>query len=42
MQKCLIFLSQETTFKSYVKLVENNNLINELIIKWQVFDPTLH
>ena len=28
--------------KSYVNLAENNNLTNELIIKWRVFEPTLH
>ena len=28
--------------KSYVNLAENNNLIKELIIKWQVFETTLH
>ena len=28
--------------KSYVNLAENNNFIYELIIKWLVFEPTLH
>ena len=28
--------------QSYVNLSENNNLINGLIIKWRVFEPTLY
>ena len=42
MQKCLDCLQPRDDFKSYVNLVENNNLINNLIIKWRVFEPTLH
>ena len=29
-------------FQSYVNLVENINLINESIMKWRIFEPTLH
>ena len=41
MQKCLVF-SANRRVKSYVNPAENNKLINELIIKWRVFEPTLH
>ena len=29
-------------FGSYVNLGEKKNMINELIIKWRVFEPSLH
>ena len=41
MRKCLLF-QPRGDFESYVNLRENNNMINELTIKWQVFEPTLH
>ena len=28
--------------KSYVNFAENNNLIDTFIIKWRVFEPTVH
>ena len=41
MQKCLVFKARDD-LNSYVSRAENNNLFNELIIKFRVFEPTLH
>ena len=42
MQYYLVFFSQQTMFRSYINLGENNNLTNELIIKWLIFKAIQH
>ena len=41
MQKCRFFQPRDD-FRSYVNLGKSNNLINESITKWRVFEPSLH
>ena len=36
------FFQLRDDFRSYVNLGKSHNSINDSIIKWRVFEPTLH